>query len=64
VQDELSQILAEAARDADFEQALRDDPRTALEDRGYDLSEDVVAHMLRRLSPQEEHPNDGGNHGA
>jgi hypothetical protein len=51
VQDEISQILSRAAADERFQQALRDDPGGALEAGGYELSEDVVAHMLRRLPP-------------
>ena len=49
VQDEIAEILARAAGDAEFDQALRTDPETALEQEGYALSSDVVAHMLRRL---------------
>ena len=51
VQDEIAEILARAAGDAGFDQALRADPEAALEQEGYALSSDVVAHMLRRLPP-------------
>jgi hypothetical protein len=49
VQDEIAEILARAAGDADFDHALRTDPAAALELQGYALSSDVVAHMLKRL---------------
>ena len=51
VQDEIAEILARAAGDVDFDQALRTDAEAALELQGYALSSDVVAHMLRRLPP-------------
>jgi hypothetical protein len=50
VRDEVAQILAQAARDESFSSALRTDAQATLEAHGYDLSEDVVAHMLKRLS--------------
>jgi hypothetical protein len=53
VQDEIAEILARAAGDAEFESALRADAETALEQEGYALSSDVVAHMLKRL-PQPD----------
>jgi hypothetical protein len=49
VQDEIAAILARAADDAEFDRALRSDPTLALEQGGYELSHDVVAHVMRRL---------------
>ena len=49
VQDEIAEILARAADDAEFGRALRSDPALALERGGYELSHDVVAHVMRRL---------------
>jgi hypothetical protein len=49
VQDEIAEILARAAGDVDFDHALRTDAAATLELQGYDLSSDVVAHMLKRL---------------
>ncbi len=49
VQDEIAEILARAADDAEFDRALRSDPALALEQGGYELSYDVVAHVIRRL---------------
>jgi hypothetical protein len=49
VQDEVAEILARAAADSAFGEALRSDPGEALADAGYELSPDVVAHMHRRL---------------
>ncbi len=49
VQDEIAEILARAADDAEFGRALRSDPALALEQSGYEFSYDVVAHVIRRL---------------
>lgn len=49
VQDEIAEILARAAGDAEFDRALRSDPASFLEEGGYVLSSDVVAHMMKRL---------------
>ena len=53
LKDELDSILARAEGDAGFRQALRADPNAALHSEGYDLSPSVVAHLMRRLPPEQ-----------
>jgi hypothetical protein len=53
LKDELDSILARAEGDAGFRKALRTDPATALRSEGYDLSPSVVAHLMRKLPPEQ-----------
>jgi hypothetical protein len=53
LKDELDSILARAQDDPRFRKALRDDPNGALHDEGYDLSPTVVAHLMRKLPPEQ-----------
>jgi hypothetical protein len=50
---ELDSILARAEGDAGFRKALRADPDAALHNEGYDLSPSVVAHLMRKLPPDQ-----------
>jgi hypothetical protein len=54
LKDELDSILARAEGDAGFRKALRTDPATALRSEGYDLSPSVVAHLMRKLPPEQD----------
>ena len=53
LKDELDSILARAEGDAGFREALRADPDSALHKEGYDLSPSVVAHLMRKLPPEQ-----------
>jgi hypothetical protein len=53
LKDELDSILARAEGDAGFRKALRADPDAALHNEGYDLSPSVVAHLMRKLPPEQ-----------
>lgn len=54
VRDEINAILDRASSDPMFRHALGTDAGAALSREGFDVSEDVVAHILRRL------PRDAG----
>lgn len=49
VRAEIASILDRVGADEPFRRSLRDDPQSTLERAGYDLSADVVAHIMRRL---------------
>jgi hypothetical protein len=49
VRDEIESILTRAGADSAFRGALQSDAPEALGREGYELSPDVVAHILRRL---------------
>ncbi len=53
VRDEIDAILGRAGTDPDFRHALGADPHATLHAHGYDLSPDVVAHILRRVPGAE-----------
>ena len=53
LKDELDSILAKAQGDTGFRLALRADPNGALQREGYDLSPSVVAHLMRKLPPEQ-----------
>ena len=53
LKDELDSILARAQGDVGFRDALRSNPDAALRSEGYDLSPSVVAHLMRKLPPEQ-----------
>ncbi len=53
VRDEIDSILERAGSSPTFRDALRKDASGALRQEGYELADDVVAHILRRLPPAD-----------
>lgn len=47
----LEGVLERARTDAAYRDAFQADPGEVLRDAGYELAPDVVAHIMRRLSP-------------